>query len=103
MNKIFDEIRKDLETHRVVLYMKGTHLFPQCGFSGKVVNILHQLGVDFETRDVLQDDRLRSAIKEFSNWPTLPQLYIDGKFVGGCDIVSELFDLGELEKHFTAK
>lgn len=100
MDKIFEEIKKDIAAHRVVLYMKGTKHFPQCGFSGKVVHILNELDVEFETRDVLQDDRLRSAIKEFSNWPTLPQLYIDGKFIGGCDVVSELFELGELEKHF---
>jgi len=100
MDKIFEEIIKDIETHHIVLYMKGTRHLPQCGFSGKVVSILNQLGVDFEIRDILQDDRLRSAIKEFSNWPTLPQLYIGGKFIGGCDIVSELFELGELKDLF---
>lgn len=94
----FDEIKKDLEEHRVVLYMKGSKLMPQCGFSGQVVHILQTLGVSFEARNILEDPELRQAIKDFSNWPTLPQLYIDGKFIGGCDIVTELFESGQLQK-----
>ncbi|MGB2501364.1 MAG: Grx4 family monothiol glutaredoxin, partial [Mariniblastus sp.] len=72
--------------------------FPMCGFSSKVVDILNHLNVEFATADVLQDMELRQAIKEFSDWPTLPQLYVDGKFVGGCDIVMEMFESGELQK-----
>lgn len=93
-----DEITSDLKNHRVILYMKGSKLMPMCGFSARVVDILNQLKADFETRDVLQDDELRTSIKEHSNWPTLPQLYIDGEFIGGCDIVTELFQTGELNK-----
>ncbi len=93
-----DEIKKDIDANRIILYMKGSKLMPMCGFSARVVDILNQLGMPFETRDVLQDDELRSSIKEHSNWPTLPQLYIDGQFVGGCDIVTELFQTGELAK-----
>jgi len=71
---------------------------PQCGFSGQVVHILESLGVAFETRDILEDPELRQAIKEFSNWPTLPQLYVDGKFIGGCDIVAQMYQSSELQK-----
>ena len=91
-------IKEDVEKHPVILFMKGSKLMPLCGFSGRVVEILSQCGVDFETRNVLEDDELRQGIKEFSNWPTLPQLYVDGKFVGGCDIVMQLHEQGELEK-----
>ncbi|MCP5492766.1 MAG: Grx4 family monothiol glutaredoxin [Chlamydiales bacterium] len=97
MSKL-DEIADDLKNNRVLLYMKGSKLMPMCGFSARVVDILSQMKVDFETRDVLQDDELRASIKEHSNWPTLPQLYIDGEFIGGCDIVTELFQTGELKK-----
>jgi len=93
-----DEIASDLKNHRVILYMKGSKLMPMCGFSARVVDILNQLKTDFETRDVLQDEELRTSIKKHSNWPTLPQLYIDGEFIGGCDIVTELFQTGELNK-----
>ncbi len=93
-----DEIANDLKNHRVILYMKGSKLMPMCGFSARVVDILNHMEADFETRDVLQDDELRTSIKEHSNWPTLPQLYIDGEFIGGCDIVTELFQTGELNK-----
>lgn len=100
MEKTLQSIREDIANHRVVLFMKGSKLLPQCGFSAKVVHILNQLNIEYETRDVLKDDALRQAIKDFSNWPTLPQLYIDGKFVGGCDIVVELFKTGELQEYF---
>lgn len=91
------EIRTDVENHPVILYMKGNKEFPMCGFSAQVVNILNFLNVDFATRDVLQDPVLRQAIKVHANWPTLPQLYIKGEFVGGCDIVTELYNSGELK------
>ncbi len=94
----FDTIKNDIKEHNVVLYMKGNKLMPQCGFSARVVDILNRIGTDFETRDVLQDDILRQSIKEFSDWPTLPQLYVKGEFIGGCDIVTELFQSGELQK-----
>lgn len=92
------QIEADIEAHPVILYMKGNKETPLCGFSSRVVDILTDLGIDFETRDVLEDDELRSAIKEFSDWPTLPQLYIDGEFIGGCDIITELHRTGELRE-----
>jgi len=81
---------------RIVLFMKGTKQFPQCGFSNTVVQILKQLDADFETVNVLADPAVREGIKNYANWPTIPQLYVDGKFVGGCDIVREMFEKGEL-------
>jgi monothiol glutaredoxin len=81
----------------VLLFMKGTPLFPQCGFSSKAIAILDHLGVRYETLDVLQDPEVRAGIKEFSDWPTIPQLYVKGEFVGGSDIMMEMFDAGELE------
>lgn len=95
---IVERIQNDIDTNRFMLFMKGNAQFPMCGFSSKVVDILKHLNVEFATADVLQDMELRQAIKEFSDWPTLPQLYIDGKFVGGCDIVMEMFESGELQK-----
>ena len=96
---ITDEIKKQIEGHSVVLYIKGTPDFPQCGFSGKLVHILRQCGVsDFASYNVLENPELRQGIKEYSNWPTLPQLYVNGEFVGGSDIVGELFESGELQK-----
>ena len=88
----------DVKRHKIIVYMKGNKLLPRCGFSGRVVDILVTLGRPFETRDVLEDDLLRSAIKSYSDWPTLPQLYINGRFIGGSDIVSELHASGELER-----
>jgi monothiol glutaredoxin len=82
--------------HKVVLFMKGTKMFPQCGFSGAVVNILKGLGADFKDVNVLADPNVREGIKEYASWPTIPQLYVGGKFVGGCDIVRELHGRGEL-------
>ncbi|QPQ55195.1 Grx4 family monothiol glutaredoxin [Allosphingosinicella flava] len=81
----------------VVLFMKGTALFPQCGFSSRAVAILDHLGVKFETVDVLQDAEIRNGIKEYSDWPTIPQLYVKGEFVGGSDIMMEMFEAGELQ------
>jgi monothiol glutaredoxin len=89
-------ISMEIKQNHVMLYMKGTRIMPMCGFSGRVIDILEEIDVEFETRDVLTDPALRQAIKEFSDWPTLPQLYIDGEFVGGCDIIVALHSAGEL-------
>lgn len=93
-----EEIARDVAQFPVLLYMKGEKEMPMCGFSAKVVAILNKLDVAYETKNVLEDEVLREAIKEFSDWPTIPQLYINGEFIGGCDIVTELFRSGELEK-----
>jgi monothiol glutaredoxin len=93
-----DRIRKLVDDHRVVLFMKGTADYPQCGFSMRAVSILRALGVPFETVDVLSDGEIRQGVKEFSNWPTIPQLYVDKQFVGGSDIMMEMWESGELEK-----
>ena len=95
-NPVFDRIRQEISDNPVVLYMKGTPVFPQCGFSAAVVQVLSQLGVKFKGIDVLTDPSLRQGIKDFSQWPTIPQLYVKGEFVGGCDIVREMYDSGEL-------
>ena len=92
-----ERIRHELGRAPVVLFMKGTPDFPQCGFSAHTVEILRSYGVPFATEDVLADASVREGIKRYSNWPTIPQVYIDGKFVGGCDIVHELHERGELE------
>jgi len=102
-NPVFERIQSDLSSNKVMLYMKGNAMFPQCGFSARVVQILTHLGVPFQTANVLEDASLREGIKEFSNWPTIPQLYVDGEFVGGCDIVTEMFQSGELETMLTEK
>ena len=85
----------------IVLFMKGTALFPQCGFSGRAIAILDHLGVPYETVDVLQDPEIRQGIKEYSDWPTIPQLYVKGEFVGGSDIMMEMFESGELQQLVT--
>jgi len=90
-------IQRDIADNKVMLYMKGTPSFPQCGFSARVVQILNHLGAPFATANVLEDPELRDGIKQFSQWPTIPQLYVGGEFVGGCDIVTEMFQSGELE------
>ena len=95
-NPVFERIQQDISDNDVVLYMKGTPVFPQCGFSAAVVQVLSQLGVKFRGVDVLQDPGLRQGIKDFSSWPTIPQLYVKGEFVGGCDIVREMAESGEL-------
>jgi monothiol glutaredoxin len=89
-------ISNELKSNDVVLFMKGTPQFPMCGFSGQVVQILDHLGVPYKGLNVLENDELRQGIKEFSSWPTIPQLYVKGEFVGGCDIVREMFQAGEL-------
>jgi monothiol glutaredoxin len=91
-----ERIEREINKHDVVLFMKGTPVFPQCGFSSVVVQVLNHLGVEFKGIDVLSDPSLRQGIKAFSDWPTIPQLYVKGEFVGGCDIVREMFETGEL-------
>ena len=93
-----DRIKQLIDSNKVMLFMKGTKAFPQCGFSNAVVQVLKREGVAFETFNILADPAVREGIKVFSNWPTLPQLYIAGKFVGGCDIVTEMHETGELKK-----
>ena len=90
-------IEKDIKENDVVLFMKGTPAMPQCGFSATVVQVLNHMGVKFKGVNVLASNEMRQGIKEFSNWPTIPQLYVKGEFVGGCDIVKEMFQTGELE------
>jgi monothiol glutaredoxin len=94
---VIDRIQNDISARPVMLYMKGNRQFPQCGFSARVVQILTHMGVEYETQNVLEDPELRDGIKRFSNWPTVPQLYVSGEFVGGCDIVTEMYQSGELE------
>lgn len=97
MSGITDFIANEVKTNDVVLFMKGTPQFPQCGFSGQVVQILDYLGLDYKGINVLADGDLRQGIKDYSNWPTIPQLYVKGEFLGGCDIVREMFQSGELQ------
>ena len=98
-NPTFDRIKQDLSSNDVVLFMKGTPVFPQCGFSAAVVQVLSHIGVPFKGIDILADPELREGIKTYSNWPTIPQLYVKGEFVGGCDIIREMFETGELLEH----
>ena len=102
-NPAQERISADIQENEVVLFMKGTPVFPQCGFSAAVVEILSELGVKFKGVNVLADPEIRQGIKEFSNWPTIPQLYVKGEFVGGCDIVREMFQHGELSELLDAK
>ena len=94
---VIDRIKGDVTANPVVLFMKGSPVFPQCGFSAAVVQILTHLGVKFKGVDVLQDPAIRQGIKDYSSWPTIPQLYVKGEFVGGCDIIREMFQAGELQ------
>ena len=96
-------IDTEVKANDVVLFMKGTPQFPMCGFSGQVVQILDYLGVPYKGLNVLENDELRGGIKAFSNWPTIPQLYVKGEFVGGCDIIREMFQAGELQQLFADK
>ena len=98
-----ERIEREITEHDVVLYMKGTPVFPQCGFSSVVVQVLSHLGVKFKGIDVLSDPALRQRIIAFSDWPTVPQLYVKGEFVGGCDIVREMFETGELTQLLAAR
>jgi monothiol glutaredoxin len=95
-NPVFTRIEDDLKNSDIVLYMKGSPMFPQCGFSATVIEVLNHFKVNFEAFDVLQDPALREGVKEFSEWPTIPQLYVKGEFVGGCDIIREMAANGEL-------
>jgi monothiol glutaredoxin len=103
MSAIAEFIANEVKSNDVVLFMKGTPGFPQCGFSGQVVQILDYVGVDYKGVNVLTSDELRQGIKEFSNWPTIPQLYVKGEFVGGCDIIREMFQAGELQTFLSEK
>ena len=102
-NPVIQRIQQDITDNDVVLYMKGTPVFPQCGFSAAVVQVLSELGVKFKGIDVLTDPSLRQGIKEFSSWPTIPQLYVKGEFIGGCDIVREMYSSGELRELFQTR
>ncbi|MEE2704497.1 MAG: Grx4 family monothiol glutaredoxin [Pseudomonadota bacterium] len=99
----FTTITEEINNNDVVLFMKGSPMFPQCGFSAAVVQILSKLEIKFKGIDVLEDENLRQDIKEFSDWPTIPQLYVKGEFIGGCDIVTEMAKTGELEELITSK
>ena len=103
MTDTTDQIRQEVSDNDVVLFMKGSPVSPQCGFSAAVVEMLSNLGVKFKGIDVLSDPGLREGIKAFSNWPTIPQLYVKGEFVGGCDIIREMAETGELESLLTDK
>ena len=102
-NPVFERIKNDIGGNDVVLYMKGTPVFPQCGFSAAVVQVLSNIGVKFKGIDILTDPSLRQGVKEFSQWPTIPQLYVKGEFVGGCDIIREMFESGELQELLRGK
>lgn len=104
MTEVFERIKKDIGENDIVLYMKGTKQVPQCGFSATVVTVLERMGIrDFKDVNVLADPEIREGIKQFTNWPTVPQLYVKGEFVGGCDIVREMYTSGELKELFAAK
>ena len=97
MANALEQIKSAVAGNKIVIFMKGNRNFPQCGFSAATVQIFEQLGAPYETIDVLSDPEIRDQVKSYSNWPTIPQVYIDGKFVGGCDIVRELYETGELQ------
>jgi monothiol glutaredoxin len=97
MADIIEKIESAVKENKIMIFMKGNCSFPQCGFSATTVAIFDELGVPYATADVLSDPELRDAIKRYSNWPTIPQVYVDGKFVGGCDIIREMHETGELE------
>ncbi|HVN88245.1 MAG TPA: Grx4 family monothiol glutaredoxin [Candidatus Binataceae bacterium] len=97
MSEAIDRIKSAITNNKICIFMKGNRNFPQCGFSAATVQVFEQLGVPYGTVDVLSDGEVREQVKAFSNWPTIPQVYIDGKFVGGCDIVRELYESGELQ------
>ncbi|HEY7609091.1 MAG TPA: Grx4 family monothiol glutaredoxin [Alphaproteobacteria bacterium] len=103
MASVSEQIKKDIQDNDVVLYMKGTPVQPMCGFSAMAVQILSHMGVKFKGVNVLEDAALRQGIKEFANWPTIPQLYVKGEFVGGCDIMREMYESGELEELMKSK
>ncbi|WP_297442706.1 Grx4 family monothiol glutaredoxin [Acidocella sp.] len=102
-NPVFAEIQNRIDAAPVLLFMKGTPLFPQCGFSARVVQVLRHAGVPFASVNVLEEPEIREGIKVYSNWPTIPQLYVKGEFVGGCDIITEMYQTGELQTLLTDK
>lgn len=102
-NPVHEQIQSTVDANDVVLFMKGTPMFPQCGFSATVVQVLSHMSVPFQGVNVLEDGDIRQGIKEFSSWPTIPQLYVKGEFVGGCDIIREMYESGELEDMFKEK
>lgn len=102
-NPVFADIQKHIDSSPVMLFMKGTPMFPQCGFSARVVQILKHAGVPFSSVNVLEDPAIRDGIKQFSNWPTIPQLYVKGEFIGGCDIITEMYQNGELQDLLSEK
>jgi monothiol glutaredoxin len=103
MSAIDDRIRQQISSDDVVLYMKGTPVFPMCGFSAQVVQVLSHVGVPFQSYNILDDMELRQGLKDFSNWPTFPQLYVKGELVGGCDIIREMYQSGELQQLLAEK
>ena len=102
-NSVKEKIENLINQNEVMLFMKGTPEMPQCGFSAAVVGVLNHLGVNYKTSNVLQDQEIREGIKEYSDWPTIPQLYVKNEFIGGCDIVKEMYESGELAKLFESK
>ncbi len=102
-NPVFETIENEINNNDIVLFMKGNAQFPQCGFSSAVVQVLDYMGVEYKDINVLEDGEMREGIKEYTNWPTIPQLYVKGEFVGGCDIVREMFQSGELKELFEEK
>ena len=100
MSPVHERIQNEITANPVMLYMKGNAMFPQCGFSARVVQILTHMGVPFQTANVLEDPELREGVKQFSNWPTVPQLYVNGEFIGGSDIMNEMYESGELQAMF---
>ena len=101
MTDILTKIDNEVKSNKIIIYMKGDKTAPQCGFSAAVVDIFKLLDVPFETRDILKDNELREGIKKYSNWPTIPQIFVNGKFIGGCDITREMYQTGELKKLVT--
>ena len=100
---VSENIKSEIKSHDVVLFIKGTPVFPMCGFSAAIVQVLSDLGVKFNSVNVLESEEMREGIKEFSNWPTIPQLYVKEEFIGGCDIVKEMYEKGELLELFNTK
>ena len=103
MDDIHTILEKMIQDNDVILFMKGTPVFPQCGFSATVVQVLNHVGADFKGVNVLEDENIRNGIKSYSDWPTIPQLYIKGEFIGGCDIIRELFESEDLSEEFTSR
>lgn len=100
---VTENIKNEIHSNEVVLFMKGTPVFPMCGFSAATVQVLTEIGIKFSSVNVLDSDEMRNGIKEFSNWPTIPQLYVKGEFIGGCDIIKEMFESGELLELFNSR